>query len=230
MKTRILYVIFIMCVALWALSGCSDKGENLEEEKGLSEIRFIENQCITIFNKYFSNEYISENGDIDWNLINEDFDVARNSIDIILIDFAGIQIPSKSIVELENCFNDVEEFLSNQDINRFIKRICDIYNLVSYSILNNMSESEEIKLEKKAKSDLLYVGYYIMTENKEFALSNLDVFQDNFTKLSSTRNYVENNSYKINKVFINIQNLETEINDENFERSIESLSKILEIF
>ncbi len=230
MKTRILYIIFIMCVALWALSGCSDKGENLEEEKGLSEIRFIENQCITIFNKYFSNEYISENGDIDWNLINEDFDVARNSIDIILIDFAGIQIPSKSIVELENCFNDVEEFLSNQDINRFVKRICDIYNLVSYSILNNMSESEEIKLEKKAKSDLLYVGYYIMTENKEFALSNLDVFQDNFTKLSSTRNYVENNSYKINKVFINIQNLETEINDENFERSIESLSKILEIF
>ena len=234
MKTKLFYVIsiiFVMAVALITLTGCNNKNsDNIEIEKSLSEIRYLENQTISIFNKFFLDEYFLEDGSIDWNLVNEDFDVIRSSIDVILIDLAGVQVPSKNIVDLENYFNDLETFIQNQDARNFVKRICDVYGLVSYSILDNISENEEIKLEKKSKSDLLYIGYYIMTENKEFILSNLDVFKTNFTALSSNKNYIENNSYKINKIFINIQNLETEINNDNYLSGKTSLTKILELY
>ena len=226
---KFLTIVLIIC-SLFSLTGCDKDNNNIEVEKGLSEVRFLENQCITIFNKYLSNDYILEDNNIDWNLINEDFNVVRNSIDVILIDLASIQVPSKNIVDLENSINELDSISQSQDIDKFIRKVCDTYNLVSYSILDNISNDEEIKLEKKAKSDLLYIGYYLMQKNKEFSMSNLDMFQDNYSKLSSNKNYIENNSYKINKVLIYIKNLRSEINGEDYEKSKQSLIKILEFF
>ena len=89
------------------LSGCDLKNtENLELRKGLSEVSFLENQYISIFNKYISDEYIDDNSQIDWQLIEEDYSVVDNSLNVILMDFAGLNIPSKDIVELENNFNN----------------------------------------------------------------------------------------------------------------------------
>lgn len=226
---KFLTIVLIIC-SLFSLTGCDKDNNNIEVEKGLSEVRFLENQCITIFNKYLSNDYILEDNNIDWNLINEDFNVVRNSIDVILIDLASIQVPSKNIVDLENSINELDSISQSQDIDKFIRKVCDTYNLVSYSILDNISNDEEIKLEKKSKSDLLYIGYYLMQKNKEFSMSNLDMFQDNYSKLSSNKNYIENNSYKINKVLIYIKNLRSEINGEDYEKSKQSLIKILEFF
>ena len=201
MFKKVLFAIIGIIAMSFILTGCNDSNKDIELEKGLSEVRFLENQCITIFNKYLSGDYLLEDSTIDWNSINEDFSVSKNSIDVILIDFASIQIPSKSIVELENNFRKLEEYLIAKDINNFIGMICDSYNLISYSILNNMAESEEIKLEKKAKTDLLYVGYFLMGENKDEAINNLNLFQTNYSNLSSNKEYIENNSYKINKIF-----------------------------
>lgn len=222
-------IVLIICT-LFALSGCGKDGENIDVEKGLSEVRFLENQCITIFNKYLSNEYLLEDNNIDWNSINEDFGIIRNSIDVVLIDLASIQVPSKNIVELENSINELDTIAQSQDMDKFMRKVCDIYNLVSYSILDNISNDEEIKLEKKSKSDLLYVGYYLMQKNKEFSMSNLDMFQDNYSKLSSNKSYIENNSYKINKVLIYTKNLRSKINSDDYEKSKQALTKILEFF
>ena len=75
---KFLTIVLIIC-SLFSLTGCDKDNNNIEVEKGLSEVRFLENQCITIFNKYLSNDYILEDNNIDWNLINEDFNVVRNS-------------------------------------------------------------------------------------------------------------------------------------------------------
>lgn len=226
---KFLCIIFFVCI-LFVLSGCNNNNENVEIEKGLSEVRFLENQCITIFNKCFSNEYLLEDNSIDWSLVNEDFNVVRNSMDVVLIDFASLQVPSQSIVDLDNSFKELESFIQNQELDKFVRKICDTYNLVSNTILDNISNDEKNKLEKKSKSSLLYVGYYLISGNKEFALSNLDVFEENYSKLSSDRNYIESNSYKINRTFIHIKNIRAEINNEEFDKAKDTLSKILEFF
>ena len=230
MKKIFLYFIFIFFCLITLTACSSNNNQNIEVEKGLSEIIFLENQIITTYKKYLFDEYVLKDGNVDWDGINEDFDVALNSIDVILIDFASIQVPSKNIVELENNFNDMESFIGAQDLNGFIQKICDSYYLVSNSILDNISEDEEIKLEKKAKSNLLYIGYYLKNSNRDECLKNIENFQENYSRLSTNKKYVENSSYKINKIFINIQDLKSEVDVGDFEKANKTLTKIFEIF
>ena len=226
---KVLYCILII-ISLIALTACKDNSQSLEKEKGLSEIMFLENQTITIYKKYLLDEYAFKDGNIDWDAVSEDFNVALNSIDVILIDFASIQIPSKDIVELENNFSDMEGFIKAKDLNGFIQKICNSYQLVSDSILDNISEDEEFKLEKKAKNNLLYIGYYLKNNNKDECLNYLTKFEDSYSDLSTNKEYIENSSYKINKISISIQDLKSEIETENFEKAKDNLVKVFDFF
>lgn len=228
MKMRnfcLLFLIFIMC---FSLAGCKDSKENLEIQKGLSEISFLENQCVTIFTKYLSGDYQVEAG-IDWDLLSEDYSILSNSIDVIMIDFASIQIPSKSIVEFENSFSDMDSFVKSKNVVGLMGKICDTYSLVSNSILGSVSNDENLKQEKLVKSDLLYLGYFISTESREEAKVVLEKFQEDYSVLSKNRNYLENNSYKLNRVFVDIQKIENFLEDSDFENSIEVVLKMFEL-
>ena len=92
------------------LSGCSESTENLEAEKGLSEIRFLENQCSIILEKSMADAYFIEGNEVQWDLLKEDYHMLKNATDVILIDMANLQVPSKSIVALENHLNDLDCF------------------------------------------------------------------------------------------------------------------------
>ena len=224
------FICIILIISLFFLTGCSNNSQNLENEKTLSEAIFLENGLITIYKKYFQDDYKLENGDVNWTTISEDFNLIKNSIDVILIDFSSIQIPSKYILQLENNFNDIENFINAKDLNNFAQKICENYNLISYSILDNISENKEFKLEKKSKSDLVYIGLFINNNNKEKSIEYIKKFQDNYSNLSTSREYIENNSYKINKIYIETQNLSSKIEKEDFENAKENLLKILEFF
>ena len=224
----VLIFIFFGCIIF--LSGCESSDETLEVEKGLSEVRFLENQCMSMFSKYISGDYLLENNQVNWSFVTEDLDVIRNSSDVIEIDFAGLQVPSQNIVDLENNFRQLESFLAEKNLDLLMKKICDIYSLVSNSILETVSKDEVLKIEKKTKSNLLYIGYNLATFNKEEAMLYLNELQANYSELSANKDYIENHSYKINKIFMDIQKLKTAINDENFEESNKILLEIFEFF
>lgn len=228
MKKILCFIFIIFCLV--GLTGCSKNEQNLENDKTLSEVMYLENGYITIYKKYLKNEYYLDDGSIDWTSINEDFSILSNSVDVILIDFSSAQVKSKDIVQLETNFNDMGTFIDAKDLNGFIHKVCESYNLISYSILDNISEDEEFKLEKKAKSDLLYIGYFLKDNNKDESLNHFANFQDDYSNLSTNKEYIENNSYKINKIFINIQELKSEIDESNFEKAIKTLTEIFEFF
>ena len=111
-----------------------------------------------------------------------------------------------------------------------MRKVCDTYSLVSNSILSNISEDEITKLEKSAKSNLLYIGYNIKIANKDEALKNIAEFENNVSKLNSNKEYVENNSYKINRIFIDIQKLKLILQEDNFEIGDKVILDILSLF
>lgn len=231
MRKKRIFILIVISLIMILLSGCDLKNtENLELRKGLSEVSFLENQYISIFNKYISDEYIDDNSQIDWQLIEEDYSVVDNSLNVILMDFAGLNIPSKDIVELENNFNNSNVFIEEKNIDMFMRKVCDTYSLVSNSILSNISEDEITKLEKSAKSNLLYIGYNIKIANKDEALKNIAEFENNVSKLNSNKEYVENNSYKINRIFIDIQKLKLILQEDNFEIGDKVILDILSLF
>lgn len=224
------FLPFIL-ILLLVLTGCSNESsENLEQKKGLSEIRFLENQHINIFNKYINDEYLSDTNEIDWDLIEDDFILLDDSIDIILIDFASLKIPSKSIVELEENFDDLNELIKNKDINAFSSKVCQNYELISTSISESILGDEITNMEKKAKSDLIYIGYYFKNLDIDNSLNYINEFEEDISKLNSNKKYIENNSYKINRIFLNTKNLRTSIIEEDFETGKELLFELLELF
>lgn len=227
---RIICFVFIVLI-FFSLTGCSsDNSKNLENEKVLSEVVYLENGLVTIFNKYFQDDYILENNENDWTSIDEDFSILKNSIDVILIDLASIQLNNDYILQLQNNFSDIENFILAKDLTNFSKKISEAYRLVSYSILDNISENKEFKLEKKSKSDLISLGYYIKNNNKEESQKYINSFEENISNLSTSKNYIENNSYKINRIFIEFQKLNSEIENDDFEKSKATLTKILDFF
>lgn len=230
MKIRKFFLLILISSFILILSGCNKSDEELEVEKGLSEIRFLENQCISIFEKYIDGDYVFENDQIEWSMLKEDYAMLKNSIDVILIDMASLQVPSKSIVELENQFIDLDNYIQSKELNPFIQTICEIYDLLANTILDSVSNEEWLKQEKRCKSDLLYIGYNIMTFRTEDVNKDLNTFQENFADLSKNQEYLENNAYKVNRVFMDIQELKAFIETENFESAKESLKELLEYF
>ena len=223
MKIRRFFLLILIFGAILFLSGCSENTENLEIEKGLSEIRFLENQCSTIFKKWLTEAYLDEGNQIQWELVQEDYHMMHTAVDVILIDMASLQIPSKSIVELENHLEDLNIYVQSKEWNSTMKEICDIYDLLVNTILDSLSKEKWVNQEKKCKSDLLYVAYYLMKFQKEETLSFLDTFQSHYADLSNDQEYLENNAYKVNRVFMNTQKLKTSIETENFNSAKENL-------
>ncbi|MBR2289514.1 MAG: hypothetical protein IJ867_02635 [Clostridia bacterium] len=220
MKMRKFWIlILILCFGLICLTGCKETSENLALEKGLSEVRYLENQCVSIFSKYLSGEYVLENGEIDWGTIREEYEVVYRSTDVIMIDLAGLQVPSKDIVELESRFQELDLLYQERDIDGFMRKICDCYSLVSNSILSSISNDSSLKLEKSAKAQFLYFGYCLQVLDKPNALATLLRFQEFCTELNKNQVYLENNSYKINRIFVDIQKMRGAIEVDDFEKA-----------
>ena len=216
MKKRKFCILILIFLITLILTGCKEDSKKVETKKVYSELNFLENEYITIFNKFISEEYKTKENQIDWNLLKEDYIVLNSSIDVIIIDLASFGISSKTIFELENNFKELDSFIESNDIDRFMKVICDSYSLVSNIILDSVSEDDIIKQEKNAKSNLLYIGYYLTTVNKEYLLEAINEFQNNYSNLVKNQDYLENNSYKINIIFIDIQKLKMALEEDNF--------------
>lgn len=221
MKKRKFYFLILIVLMLYVLTACTNESkEDLQIQKGLSEIKFLDNQCTNIFNNYISGLYKTKDNQVDWNLIRNDYSILRSSIDVILIDFASLQIPSKDVVGFENSFNDLDMYLQNEDVNGFFGKLCDTYSFIVNNILESISKDEILKLEKKAKTETIYIGYNLTVLNKIEALARLERLQEIYNELNKNQEYLENNSYKINRILINIQRLRAMIEQEEWEQGL----------
>lgn len=225
---NIFYVLFIIGLIL-LLTGCSNNKEDIKVEKGISEVIFLQNQCSTIIEKYIFDEYDSSN-QIDWDILKEDYYVLNSSIDVILIDLASLQVSSKSIVELQKRFSDLNYYYINKDIYGFMKQLCETYSFITDNLMNSLIKEDTTIQEKRAKSNLLYVGYYLKLNDKNNSLNSIIYFDENYNILNKDKNYLENNSYKYNKIFINIERLKLQIDNNNYDNCKEILKEILKYF
>ena len=58
-------VSFLIIISLFCLSGCDKNSQDLENEKNVSEIMYLENRLITISQKFLQDDYNLENSEID---------------------------------------------------------------------------------------------------------------------------------------------------------------------
>ena len=217
---KIFLIIILLLNCLFLLTGCDTKNQNeLLQEKINSELESIDKLILSIVEKYLRGEYY-ENDSINWLSIQNDFENISNNSSIIILDLSSYNISHDKILEYENRVNSVNLSIQEENQMLFIENLKNLYNLIPNYLKDIYSENHYLFLSKLYKSYLLESLYSCLNDDFENGLNYIEEAQKIYDKLISNTEYLNENSYKANRVFIAIQEMKICIQNSQKENTI----------
>lgn len=219
---RKIIIIFMMSIIyLFLLTGCD---ENLTEdeiikEKISTELEFIENTTNLIIEKYLSDDYL-ENGEINWEKIQMDFKEVSNSSSIIILDLTSLQIENNNILEFENKINEINLAIENKSELEFLRASKDFYKQIFNYLNTILPDNNILYKEIEVKSYLLESLYYCMIDEYDFGFNSIETAENLYNNLMNDVDYLRENSYKVNRVYIVIQEMKLSVQNKEKENVI----------
>ena len=205
--TNFIIVIITLIVILFLLTGCKSEDEQeLLKEKSFAEMEYLENRVLVILKKYLMGDYLDDNNEIQWNLIEEEFSGALKNSSIIAIDLAGLSINNDLVLSLENKINAVSDAIASKTESNFIGSIKDVYKFVP-ELLDKYYQDKNIIRMKYVKSYLLDSLYFYIVGDKQNSISSIELAEKQYLELINDKSYLEENSYKVNRDYVTIQEM-----------------------
>lgn len=211
-------LIILISLIMFCLTGCSmtdGKDNKTIEDKTDVELSYVEDSIFTIVNKYAKDEYRTD-GKLDWDIILKDAKKINDVVDTILLDLSELEIPDENIIEFSNELNNLIIAISDKNEKLLIDKLSYLYSLIP-KYISNYSDNVNVIKQKELKSIIL----------SSYNLSNLDNWTDAKTTIQDAENkykemmndvdYMKENSYKLNKVYVLIEEFKNVINLENIE-------------
>lgn len=228
----LLIVLFSMILLL--LTGCTKDEKDLIENKIKEELSYMENNIYSIASKFAKNEYEENilNDDMIQNITNDtgqdiqikviNFDKVKDdiskintSLDVTMIDLSEKITDTNTILELSNNINFLTINVGSKDINQVLRDI----NTLEKSIIKNYNLIFENNNEKKMKSlkaDVLDCFILsIIEEDKNLSKDRINSIIENYSNEIKNQEFIENNSYLINNIYILLEEFKTAIDLEN---------------
>lgn len=214
---KIILVILILASLLVVLTGCSDTENYSIQDKNLAELEYIETNIISILNKYINNEYFDEDEGVQkWDDIMKDAEKIEGTLATTMTDLAVLNIEAGEISKLSTEVNSLVTAIENKDETNLIVQLNNIYALIPNYLSKYSKDSEKI-FKKQLK-------YYAISTYVAFKMGNIDLAKSQIAE-AETRysekmqdvNYVKNNEYNINKIYILIQELKGAVDANSLE-------------
>jgi hypothetical protein len=217
-------VTVILIIVLISLCGCENVSEeDLKIEKIDSECEYLESKVFYIVRQYVSGNY--GDTDLDWNSIKSDFSQIGNSSSVIVIDLSETSLDKNVILKFEEAISSCENAISQKDLNNFLNSLCVLYSNI-YETQNQFIQNPNEVIDKIIKSNLLNIIYGSYINDTNMQNECISVIENNFTELSKSQEYLDKNLYKLNKIYVEIQELKTAIQDNN---QAEVINKYLDL-
>lgn len=217
-------VTVILIIVLISLCGCENVSEeDLKIEKIDSECEYLESKVFYIVRQYVSGNY--GDTDLDWNSIKSDFSQIGNSSSVIVIDLSETSLDKNVILKFEEAISSCENAISQKDLNNFLNSLCVLYSNI-YETQNQFIQNPNEVIDKIIKSNLLNIIYGSYINDTNMQKECISVIENNFTELSKSQEYLDKNLYKLNKIYVEIQELKTAIQDNN---QAEVINKYLDL-
>lgn len=218
---KIIIIFGISIIYLFLLTGCD---ENLSEgelikEKTSTELEFIENNTNLIIEKYLNGDYL-ENEVINWKKIKNDFNEISNSSSIIILDLSSLQIENNNILEFENKINEINSAIENESEIDFLRALKDFYKQISNYLNTILPDNNILYKEIEVKSYLFESLYYCMIDEYDFGLNSIETAENLYDNLMNNVDYLRENSYKVNRVYIAIQEMKLCVQNQEKENVI----------
>ena len=203
-KKIIMYVIIGIFI-LFSFTGCSldsQDGKTIND-KTKEEISYLEDEILTIINRYAKKEYNNENG-INWEEIANDVQKLNNSLDTILLDLSEVKISNEDLIMFRNETNNLNIAITNNNESEMIQRCNYLYSLLP-TYLDKVSDNKNDVNIMKLKS--LVISSYVQANflDWENAKSTILLAEDKYKEMIDDIDYMKEYSYNLNKVYILVE-------------------------
>lgn len=205
----------ILFFLLFTLSGCSNVQENETsiEDKIKQEIEYIEDAIFNITNKYAKGEYIKDDA-LDWQAIFEDEESINNVLETIVLDLTEIDVSNDEILKFSSEINNLLLATATENEDELFTRLNNLYALIPNYI--SKVGANKNKVQDKELNSIILASYSLANaENWEEAKSMMQSAIDKYNGMMNDVEYMQENSYKLNKTYILLGELKNAIDLEN---------------
>ena len=213
---KILSILFILIICIFTLTGCSNQEQPATlEDKNIAELEYIEQRLVEIINKLVKNEYI-EDDVLNWANLLADTRKIEDVLAVTLVDLAALNIQADEISKLTNGVDNMIIAADKQDERGYLIELNNVYALVP-TYMEKYAAGQDVAFKKRLKYYAIstYVAY--ADNNLEMAKTQVSELDRIYSEKMQQVDYVQNNEYNMNKIYILIQELKKAIDSDSSE-------------
>lgn len=240
-----LICIFLLITFVFSLTGCSLQN-NVEnktiEDKTNEEISYLEDEILTIANKYAKGEYDAKQGEgektneeenqtednkaeddkteepkqLNWDDISKSTIKINDSLDTIILDLTEIEISNDDLVNFRNHVNNLNIAATNKDERMLLEEISILYSLLptyEEKYSNNKNKINIMKFKSLVLASFIYTNLLDWDNAKNTIVSA----ENKYKEMMDDVDYMKEYSHNLNKIYILLEEFKTAVDSEQLE-------------
>lgn len=218
MKIKNIFLYIALILILFIFTGCNSVAspEKLVS-KTTKSLEYFENKIFEVIIKLVKNEYIDEKGEIKWEQILADTENLDLELDNLIIDLSNFEISNEQIGSLSLNINNALVEVNNKNVLGIINALKETYKLIPEYLKVYNSEDKNLINKKELKTLILESYNSALNEDWETATNFIIEAENKYTEMMGDNNYIKENTYNINKIYILVQEYKTAVNSNNIE-------------
>ena len=225
------FCIYFLCIIICLISftGCSlsqNEDEKTIQDKTNEEIDFLQDEILTIINKYAKGEYYTSQGEeneeesdqsiLNWEEVGKNVTIFNETLDTIILDLSEVEISNDDLINFRNHINNISVAVSNEDRETLLAEVGTLYLYLPTLLEKYSNDNNKINIIK-LKS--LVASSYIYSEllDWENAKNSATLAENKYKEMMDDVNYMREYSYNLNKIYVLLEEFKSAIDTEQID-------------
>lgn len=214
-----IFLIIIVILSLFILTGCKDNTQDMLNNKIDSEMNYLESIILMVVKKYMANDYLNqENTDLNWINIKYDFANVNTSSSVIVTDFATKNFSNEDILKFEESLNNVNLAISEENEINLLVTLANFYSLIPEYREKYLGYNAEVSI-RKIKNLNLYSIISCMQGDFGKAIEICNQSESEYINLTKDTGYLKDNGYYVNRIYVVLEEYKMSLKEENLDLS-----------
>lgn len=169
------------------------------------------NQEVTTTNMQRESVLNTSRTDIDWDSIKANIELINDSWNVILLDLYSLNVSNDIITEFTNIINNSIVSIKKQDKKLTLTNLASLYAILP-EFLNEINSDENERIKKQTQSYIINAYSLVDTDLIDVGIAtNIENAKKEFEQIMTDEEYMKNKSYKINKAYVLLSDLQNSI-------------------
>lgn len=192
--------------------GAGESGSNSGSESNSSSDE-QKNSTITAADMKPNNILVSDRNDIEWPVIKSNIEALYVSWNAIVLDLYSANVNKDDILNFSKDFDNVIINVKNEDKPKTLLGLAKLYSYLP-SFLSQINSNTEKNI-KQVKSNLINAYSITEQENWKEISRQISEAETNFNNILTDTQYLSGNEYKINKAYVDLNELQTSLQNKD---------------